>query len=112
MFRRGLRATGDHIQHLYIFRHILSLLESRGELTERRKRAPTKVLWSLAHRMAHSHLTDAGELVDWIYELDPGFEVPEEGILGFLYRRLGFRETKRLINLRRVVLNIFRLTAW
>jgi len=108
-FRPGLRGTGTHIQHLCIYRHILSLLESRSELTERRKRAAIKVLWPLAHWIAHSHLTDAGELVDWIYELDPRFEAPEDGILGFLYRRLGFRKTERLLHLRRVVTDTRRL---
>jgi glycosyltransferase involved in cell wall biosynthesis len=107
-FRQGLRSTGTIIQHLYIYRQILSLLGSRDELTQRRKRAAIKVLWPLAHWIAYTHLTDAGELVDWIYELDPGFKVPERGILGLLYRRLGFRRTERLLRLRRMALNIFR----
>jgi glycosyltransferase involved in cell wall biosynthesis len=107
-FRQGLRNTGTTIQHLYIYRQILSLLESRDELTERRKRAAIKALWPLAHWIAYTHLTDAGELVDWIYELDPQFEVPEDGILGLLYRRLGFRRTERLLHLRRVAMSIFR----
>ena len=107
-FRQGLRSTGTIIQHLYIYRQILSLLESRNELTERRKRAAIKVLWPLAHWIAYTHLTDADELVDWIYELDPRFEVPEDGILRLLYRRLGFRRTERLLHLRRVTMNIFR----
>ena len=107
-FRQGLRSTGTIIQHLYIYRQILSLLENRGELTERRKCAAIKVLWPLAHWIAYTHLTDAGELVDWIHELDPCFKVPERGILGLLYRRIGFRRTERLLRLRRMAMSFFR----
>jgi glycosyltransferase involved in cell wall biosynthesis len=107
-FRGGLRSVGTHIQHLYIYRQILGLLERRGELTERRKRAAIKVLWPLAHGIAYTHLADACELVDWIYELDPHFEIPERGMLGLLYRRLGFKRTEHLLRLRRLALGLVR----
>jgi glycosyltransferase involved in cell wall biosynthesis len=100
-FRGGFAGVGTNIQHLYIYRQILRLLEERGELTTRRKRAAIKILWPLAHWIAYSHPTEARELVDWIYEMDPDFVPPERGLLGQLYRRLGFRLTEDILRLRR-----------
>jgi glycosyltransferase involved in cell wall biosynthesis len=100
-FRHGLRGVGTNIQHLFIYRQILSLLEHRGELTLRRKRAAINVLWPLAHWIARTHLADAREVVEWIHRLDPDFRPPESGMLGALYRHLGFAVTERLLSARR-----------
>jgi glycosyltransferase involved in cell wall biosynthesis len=100
-FRDGLRGMGTNIQHLFIYRQILSLLEHRGELTLRRKRAAINVLWPLAHWIARTHLADAREVVEWIHRLDPDFRPPKAGMLGVLYRHLGFAVTERLLSARR-----------
>ena len=112
-FRGALRGTGTHIQHLYIYRQVLRLLEARGELTARRKMAAAKILWPLAHRIAYSHLDEACDVADWVLKLDPEFRVPEPGMLGSFYGRLGFRRTERLLALRRLLINPFgrRVTA-
>jgi hypothetical protein len=107
-FRGSLRGVGTNIQHLYIYRQILNLLEQRGELTPRRKKAACKILWPLAHEIARTHLEEAGEVADWVFKLVPNFQIPEKGMVGMLYRRLGFRRTERLLALRRALLTPFR----
>jgi glycosyltransferase involved in cell wall biosynthesis len=107
-FRGALRGVGTNIQQLYIYRQILRLLDQRGELTPRRRRAASKILWPLAHWTAYSHLNEACEIAEWVFNLDPEFRVPEEGMLGVLYRRIGFRKTEFLLRLRRNFLTLFR----
>ncbi len=100
-FNSGLRNTGSNIQTLYIYRKILHLLEQRKELTPRRKRAAIRVLWPLAHWIAYTHLTDACAVARWIYELEPEFCPPEEGVLGLLYSHIGFAATEQILRIRR-----------
>ena len=107
-FRGALRGTGTNIQHLYIYRQILKLLEQRGELTERRKKAACKILWPLAHWIAYTHQEEACEVADWIFKLDPDFQVPDSGMLGKFYRGMGFRKTEQVLALRRALLRPFR----
>jgi glycosyltransferase involved in cell wall biosynthesis len=100
-FQSSLRGDGTNIQHLYIYRQILKLLENRGELTLRRKKAACKILWPLAHWIAYTHLEEACEVADWVFKLDPDFQIPEQGIVGRLYRNIGFRKTESLLRFRR-----------
>jgi glycosyltransferase involved in cell wall biosynthesis len=105
-FHNGLRGTGGHIELLYIYRRILKLLGERGELTQRRKKAATKILWPLAHWIGYSHAEEACQVADWVFELDPEFEIPEGGALGNLYRHLGFRYTERILRMRRALIGL------
>jgi glycosyltransferase involved in cell wall biosynthesis len=107
-FRGALRGVGTHIQQLYIYRQILRLLDQRGELTPRRRRAASTILWRLAHWTAYSHLNEACEIAEWVFNLDPEFRPPENGLLGVLYRRIGFRKTELLLRLRRNFLALLR----
>jgi glycosyltransferase involved in cell wall biosynthesis len=107
-FRAGLRAAGTNIQHLYIYRQILRLLAERNKLTPRRREAATRILWTLAHLIAYSHRYEACEIAKWVFELDPEFLVPEKGLLGLLYRQIGFRKTELLLYFRRNFLALFR----
>jgi glycosyltransferase involved in cell wall biosynthesis len=107
-FRGALRGVGTNIQQLYIYRQILRLLDQHGELTPRRRRVASKILWPLAHRVAYSHLNEGCDIARWIADLDPEFRVPEEGVLGVLYRCIGFRKTEVLLRLRRNFLALFR----
>lgn len=107
-FRGALRGVGTNIQQLYIYRQILRLLDQHGELTPRRRRVASKILWPLAHRVAYSHLNEGCDIARWIADLDPEFRVPEEGVLGVLYRCIGFRKTEFLLRLRRNFLALFR----
>ncbi len=110
-FRGALRGVGTNIQQLYIYRQILRLLDQRGELTPRRRRAASKTLWPLAHWTAYSYLNEACEIAEWVFNLDPEFRSPEKGLLGVLYRRIGFRKTELLLRLRRNFLALFRAKA-
>lgn len=107
-FRQGLRSVGTNIQHLYIYRQIMHILSERGELNPRRKKAAAKILWPLAHWIAYTHLDEACEVAEWVYELDPKFIPIGNKLLIYFYRRLGFRRTEYLLALRRSVLSLFR----
>jgi glycosyltransferase involved in cell wall biosynthesis len=107
-FQGGLCGVGTNIQQLYNYRQILHLLALRDGLTPRRRSAAIKVLWPLAHWIAYFHLTEACEIADWVLKVDPEFNVPEKGLLGVLYRRLGFRKTELILRLRRNLLSLFR----
>lgn len=102
----GMRSVVTHFQQLTLYRRVLGELASKGELTERRCKASAQILWPLAHWIAYASLDEACETVDWIFQLDPGFQVPECGLLGVLYRRCGFRQTERLLALRRWMLGL------
>lgn len=58
--------------------------------------------------VAYSHLHEACEIAGWVFHLDPEFRVPQQGLLGVLYRRIGFRKTELLLRLRRTLLAPFR----
>ena len=103
-FPHGMRAVVTNYQHLQIYRKALGQLQERGDLTARRKAAATKILWPLAHWIAYTHRSEACEVADWIFELDPNFQIPNPGILGELYRRIGFRWTEYLLSFRRALL--------
>jgi glycosyltransferase involved in cell wall biosynthesis len=107
-FQSGLRSVGTNIQHLVIYRQILAMLARAGELTPRRRHAAVNALWPLATWIGYSHIEDAGEVNDWIRELDPDFVPPVSGALGFCYRIFGFRRTQRLLQWRRAVMALFR----
>jgi glycosyltransferase involved in cell wall biosynthesis len=107
-FAQSLRSTGTNLQHLLIYKNILSELVNKGELTLRRKRAACKILWSLAHWIAYTHLDEACEVVEWIYSLDPDFRLPVNGSLRSFYKNLGFRNTEKILYFRRIAMSIFR----
>ena len=107
-FRRGLGDVGTNIQHLLIYRQALRLLEQRGELTPRRKRAACTVLWPLAHRIAYTHPAEGADVAAWVYELCPDFRPPEGGTLGRLYERVGFQRTEQILRVRRTLLQPFQ----
>ncbi|MFM7886157.1 MAG: glycosyltransferase family 2 protein [Pseudanabaena sp.] len=106
-FSRGMRSVATNLQHLTIYKKCLSQLSEQNELTVRRKKAAIKILWSLAHWIAYTHLDEACEVVDWIYQLDPSFQPPELGLLGQFYNHLGFACTERLLKFRRNILKLF-----
>jgi hypothetical protein len=105
-FHGGMRRDGTHIQHLYVYRQILGILERRGELSERRRKAAAAVLWPLAHWIAYSHIDEACDVARWACELDPSLLARQRGALGGLYRTLGFRATERILGVRRALLSV------
>ena len=86
--------------HISLYRKTLGLLEERGELTLRRKRAAIRMLWPNVRAFARAYPREAAEVVDWIYRLDPEFVPPVRPALAFAYKVLGFATTERLLRLR------------
>jgi len=101
---RGWKSQVTNWQHLNIYKKILAELANAGKLTQSRKNAACNVLWPLAHWIAKDHLNEALLVVDWIYELNPEFVPPEKGMLGLLYKRLGFAASEKLLRFRRKLL--------
>ena len=100
----GLKQDVQNFQHLQIYKYILHRLGIEGRLTKRRINAALKIIWPLAHWIAKCHPDEANEVVNWIYTLDPDFSIPDRGLLGMLYRHLGFKNTERLLKLRRTLI--------
>jgi glycosyltransferase involved in cell wall biosynthesis len=105
---RGMKSVTVHLQQLMLYRRVLSQLAEQGDLTPRRRQAAAKVLWHLAHWIAYTHPEEADEVADWVFQLDPSFQIPEAGLLGQIYRSLGFRRTEALLQMRRQVLKLFK----
>ncbi|CAN5829584.1 N/A [soil metagenome] len=96
----GFRRDLANWTFLSIFRKILPLLETRGELTLRRKRAAIGVMWDVVRSFARAHPAEAAEIYHWLFRLDPAFRPPVHPIVAFAYKTLGFTATERLLHLR------------
>lgn len=86
--------------HIAIYRKALGILERRGELTLRRKRAAIGVMWDNVRSFARAYPREAAEMYDWIRTLDPEFAPPVRAPVALAYRLLGFAATERLLGLR------------
>ncbi|MDQ7947322.1 MAG: glycosyltransferase family 2 protein [Pedobacter sp.] len=100
----GLKAQVTNWQHLNIFKVILGRLSEQGKLTQARKNAAIEVLWVLAHWIAKDYPKEALGVVAWIKELNPSFVVPDKGLMGLLFKTLGFKQAQRILRLRRSLL--------
>ncbi len=96
----GFRRDLGFWTHISIYRKTLGLLEARGELTLRRKRAAIRMLWPNVRAFAGAYPREAAEILDWIYRLDPEFKPPVRPAIAFAYKWLGFAATERLLRLR------------
>jgi glycosyltransferase involved in cell wall biosynthesis len=108
----GLRRAADNYSHWMLYKRAAALLEARGEFTQRRRHAISRVLWPTAHWIAATHIEDANNLHVWLRKIDPEFSFPVSNrLLAFLYENIGFRRTERLLNLRRnIYTTLFKLT--
>lgn len=93
-------STDGTWQHLMVYRKACAMLAERGELSARRKRAPRRFICSLMRELPKTHPAEAVDLYGWICELAPTFSPPIRRSLVPAYRMLGFRTTKRLVNIR------------
>ncbi|MBY0319822.1 MAG: glycosyltransferase [Reyranella sp.] len=87
-----------------IFRKVLDMLDARGELTLRRKRAAINTMWAVVRSFAKAYPEEAAEVVDWFYRLDPEFRPPVRPSVSLAYKLLGFARTERLLRLRAALL--------
>jgi len=106
-FQGGIASVVTNRMHFALYGKAVAMLEARAELTPRRRRAVSRILWPLAHWTAYSHLEGACEVVDFIDRLDPEFVAPNPGVLGWLYRSVGFRKTETVLQARRLILRLF-----
>ncbi|QHS56334.1 glycosyltransferase family 2 protein [Mucilaginibacter sp. 14171R-50] len=97
------RMQAVNAQHLGIYQKILAELDSKGQLKPEYKKAACTVLWPLAHWIAKYDIAAANRVIKWLYELDPEFNIPERGLLGMMYSKLGFNITEGLLRVRRII---------
>jgi glycosyltransferase involved in cell wall biosynthesis len=100
----GMKAVVANWQHLNIFKKIIGVLQIRNELNSKRIEAVTGSLWTLAHWIAKTHPKEANEVVRWIYQLKPDFQIPDNGLQGMLFKSLGFKTTEKILRIRRQLL--------
>lgn len=105
-FPTGLKEVQTNAAHIQIYKKAASILQNNNKLTQRRRNAIAKALWPITHWLAKTHLDEACETVKWIYSLNPHFEPPEKGILGILYKKIGFRNTEKVLTMRRKLLGL------
>lgn len=96
---RGFRRRFAHWTTIQVYRKAVALLEGRGELTDRRRRAAAAYIWPVVRTLARTELDEATIAANWVFELDPTFVPSERGIILSAYKFLGFRTTERLIRL-------------
>ena len=100
-FPSGLKQSVQHFQHLEVYKRAINILKEQNLLSKRRVDACLNIIWPLAHWIAKSDLEEAIALNNWIKELNPSFAIPEKGGIGFLYNKLGFATTEKLLTIRR-----------
>ena len=100
-FKSKLKGIATNLQHWLIYKNVLRQLKESDRLTPRRIDAAIKILWPLAHWTAKDSIADAKEIADWIYSNKPTFTPPEKGLMGRLYRTLGFVSTENILRFRR-----------
>lgn len=98
----GFQSDLGYWTHISIFRKVLAMLEARGELTLRRKRAAIGTLWPNVRSFAKAYPREAAEVVEWIRRLDPEFVPPVRPTVAIAYKLLGFAATERLLRARAV----------
>ena len=97
----GLSQSVQNFQHLKLYQRILNCLEYENKLSQRRKNAAVNILWPLANWTAKHNLQEGLEIMNWIYKLNPAFVIPNRGLLGYMYKSLGFKRTQQVLKLRR-----------
>lgn len=98
----GLQECAYYLARYTTYKKCFTVLASRGILTQRYKSAACNSLWHLAHWVAKTHLHDAEEIYDWVYQLNPDFLPFENLTIARLYEKLGFMNAERLLRLRRI----------
>ncbi|MDP9077364.1 MAG: glycosyltransferase [Bacteroidota bacterium] len=101
-FQKSTASACTNYQHLLIYKNIIKQLADTNRLTQRRIRASINILWPLCHWMAKDNINEAAELLKWIRELQPGFQIPEKGITGLMYKSFGFKGAERIMSIRRL----------
>ena len=96
----GFRRMQADWTNVAVYRKAVAMLEARGALTERRKRAAVSYLWPVVRNLAKRAPEEAAAAAKWVFDLDPGFVPHERKSVLLGYRLLGFERTERLLGLR------------
>lgn len=96
----GFRRMLAEWTNIEVYRKAVALLETKGELTARRKRAAVSYVWPVVRSLAKKQPDQAAAAAEWIFRLDPDFVPPERKSILAAYRVLGFRATERLVGIR------------
>jgi hypothetical protein len=95
----GFRKSLAEWTNIEVYRKAAALLERKGELSPRRRRAAAAYIWPVVRNLAKTELDAAASAADWIFTLDREFVPPVRAPIRWGYRLLGFRATERLIRL-------------
>jgi glycosyltransferase involved in cell wall biosynthesis len=85
--------------NIEVYRKAVALLELRGELSARRRRAAVSYVWPVVRNLAKRELDAAAAAAQWIFDTDPDFVPPVRPTILAAYRQFGFRRTERMIRL-------------
>jgi glycosyltransferase involved in cell wall biosynthesis len=99
----GFRKTLTDWTNIEVYRKAVALLEARGELSARRRRAAVSYVWPVVRNLARTQLDEAAAAAEWVSSVDPIFVPPVRKPLRLAYRWFGFKATERLLNLRAYV---------
>jgi glycosyltransferase involved in cell wall biosynthesis len=102
-FQKSIAAACTNYQHVLIYKNIIGQLAESGRLTPRKINAAVNILWPLCHWLAKDNIDEADGLLQWIKDLSPNFKIPQKGILGLMYKKIGFKATEKILAVRRFV---------
>jgi len=98
-----LQEINNHQIRLTIYKKCFAILTEKGLLTQRYKNAVCNSLWHLAHWVAKTNIKAGNQVYNWVYELNPAFEPVENLTIASMYKTFGFKNTERLLRLRRIL---------
>jgi len=93
----GFRRMQADWTNIAVYRKAVAMLEARGQLTERRKRAAVSYIWPVVRNLAKWEVGEAAAAAKWLADLDPDFVPVERRSILLAYKVLGFAATERLI---------------
>ena len=96
----GFRRMQADWTNVAVYRKAVAMLEARGALTPRRRRAAVSYLWPVVRNLAKRAPEEAAAAAAWVFALDPDFVPRERKSILLAYRLLGFATTERLLRLR------------
>lgn len=102
-FTEGHTHMIQNYQHFLIYKKTIKLLQSSNKLNMRHIAATTTIVWTLAHWVAKYNIKEACAITEWIYEINPLFEIPNKGLLKKVYNILGFKRTEQILKIRRLL---------
>jgi len=108
-FPTRLAAGCTNYQHLLIYQNIIHQLRESNRLTQRRIDASMYFLWPICYLIAKSDIETATRTFNWLKELNPHFKISQDGFLGFLYRKMGFKNASIVLEIRRKAKSILKM---